>query len=115
MRPGWAARSCTPSSWTSLSHGSRDARWHPTLSQPLPVNGASRTTATRTHSPHGVNGGSVSGDSPVSTRVSATSRSLMFLYGALVPVPHDRDVVAVAINERFAELGGDHPIRYSNE
>lgn len=39
----------------------------------------------------------------------------MSLYGALVPVPHDRDVVAVAINERFAELGGDHPIRYSNE
>jgi hypothetical protein len=37
------------------------------------------------------------------------------LYGALVPVVHDRDVLAVAINERFAELGGDHPIPYSDD
>lgn len=37
------------------------------------------------------------------------------LYGALVPVPHDRDVLAVVINERFAELGGDHPIPYSDD
>ena len=37
------------------------------------------------------------------------------LYGALVPVVHDRDVIAVAINERFAELGGDHPIPYSDD
>jgi hypothetical protein len=37
------------------------------------------------------------------------------LYGALVPIPYDRDVLAVAINERFAELGGDHPIPYSDD
>ncbi len=37
------------------------------------------------------------------------------LYGALVPVPYDRDVLAVALNERFAELGGDHPIPYSDD
>ena len=29
------------------------------------------------------------------------------LYNALVPDVHDRDVLAVAINERFAEMGGD--------
>jgi hypothetical protein len=32
------------------------------------------------------------------------------LFGALVGTDHDRDVLAVALNERFAELGGDHPI-----
>jgi hypothetical protein len=37
------------------------------------------------------------------------------LYGALVPHTHDRDVIAVALNERFAELGGDHPIPYSDD
>jgi hypothetical protein len=37
------------------------------------------------------------------------------LYAALVPEPHDRDVLAVALNERFAELGGDHPIPYSDD
>ncbi len=37
------------------------------------------------------------------------------LYGALVPQTHDRDVLAVAINERFAELGGDHPLPYSDD
>jgi hypothetical protein len=33
-----------------------------------------------------------------------------FLYGALTPTPHDHDVIAHAINERFSELGGDHPV-----
>ena len=28
-----------------------------------------------------------------------------YLYGALVPSDHDRNVIAVALNERFAELG----------
>src|SRR6202011_19756 len=31
-----------------------------------------------------------------------------FLYGALQPSPHDHDVIAQALNERFVELGGDH-------
>lgn len=34
------------------------------------------------------------------------------LYGALVGDPHDRDVLAVALNERFAELGHHHPLAY---
>jgi hypothetical protein len=37
------------------------------------------------------------------------------LYGALIADPHDRDVLAVALNERFAEMGGDHPIPYSDD
>jgi len=36
-----------------------------------------------------------------------------YLYGALIPTPHDGDLIAAALNERFAELGGDHPIPYS--
>jgi hypothetical protein len=35
-----------------------------------------------------------------------------FLYGALVPTPHDHDVIAHALNERFVELGGNHPVPY---
>jgi hypothetical protein len=35
-----------------------------------------------------------------------------FLYGALTPTPHDHDIIAHAINERFSELGGDHPVPY---
>ncbi|MEO5842813.1 MAG: hypothetical protein ABIQ73_22405 [Acidimicrobiales bacterium] len=38
-----------------------------------------------------------------------------YLYGALVASTHDRDVLAVALNERFAELGGDHPVPYTND
>lgn len=37
------------------------------------------------------------------------------LHGALVTSPHDRDLLAVALNERFAELGGDHPVPYSDD
>jgi len=37
------------------------------------------------------------------------------LFGALIPITHDRDVLAVALNERFAEMGGDHPIPYSDD
>ena len=37
-----------------------------------------------------------------------------FLYGALVPSPHDHDVVVHALNERFVELGGNHPVAYSD-
>lgn len=38
-----------------------------------------------------------------------------YLYGALTPTDHDRDLLAVALNERFAELGRDHPVRYSED
>ena len=38
-----------------------------------------------------------------------------YLYGALVATTHDRDVIAVALNERFSELGGDHPVPYSDD
>lgn len=37
------------------------------------------------------------------------------LYGALIADPHDRDIVAVALNERFAELGQDHPLTYASD
>ena len=35
-----------------------------------------------------------------------------FLYGALEPTVHDHDLIAHAINERFVELGGNHPVPY---
>lgn len=38
-----------------------------------------------------------------------------YLFGALVASPHDHDVIAVALNERFSELGGDHPVPYSGD
>jgi hypothetical protein len=38
-----------------------------------------------------------------------------FLFGALVPSDHNHDLIAHAINERFVELGGDHPVTYSRE
>ena len=38
-----------------------------------------------------------------------------YLVGALVVPNHDHDVIAVALNERFAELGGDHPVPYSGD
>jgi hypothetical protein len=37
------------------------------------------------------------------------------LYGALVASDHNRDLLAVALNERFAELGGDHPVPYTGD
>ncbi len=37
-----------------------------------------------------------------------------FCYGALLPSAHDHDVIAHALNERFVELGGNHPIGYSD-
>jgi hypothetical protein len=37
------------------------------------------------------------------------------LFGALVASPPDRDLLAVALNERFSELGADHPIPYSDD
>jgi hypothetical protein len=38
-----------------------------------------------------------------------------FLYGALEPSPHDHDVIAHALNERFVELGGNHPVPYTED
>jgi hypothetical protein len=35
-----------------------------------------------------------------------------FLYGILQPSTHDHDVIAQALNERFVEIGGDHPVPY---
>jgi hypothetical protein len=35
-----------------------------------------------------------------------------YLYGALRPTTHDHDVIAHALNERFSEMGGDHPVPY---
>ena len=37
------------------------------------------------------------------------------LYGALVATAHDSDVLAVALNERFCELGGNHPVPYAGD
>ncbi len=37
------------------------------------------------------------------------------LLHALVPSVTDRDLIAVAINERFSEIGRDHPIAYSDD
>jgi len=35
-----------------------------------------------------------------------------FLAGVLEPSIHDHDLVAHALNERFVELGDDHPVAY---
>ena len=37
------------------------------------------------------------------------------LFEALIPTVSDRDLLAVALNERINELGGDHPIPYSDD
>ena len=36
-----------------------------------------------------------------------------FLYGVLSPSGHAHDVIAQALNKRFAELGGNHPVPYT--
>lgn len=36
-------------------------------------------------------------------------------YGALAPSAHDRDVIAHTLNERFTELGRNHPVPYSED
>jgi len=38
-----------------------------------------------------------------------------YLFGALEPGPHEYDVLAHTLNERFVELGGNHPIPYSDD
>ena len=34
------------------------------------------------------------------------------VHGALEPSAHDHDLIAHALNERFVELGGNHPVAY---
>ena len=36
-------------------------------------------------------------------------------YGALEPSTHDADVIAQTLNERFTELGRNHPVPYSDD
>jgi hypothetical protein len=38
-----------------------------------------------------------------------------YRHGQTVPDPAQHDVLAHALNERFAELGGDHPVPYSSD
>ncbi len=38
-----------------------------------------------------------------------------FLYGALETSAHDHDIIAHALNERFVELGGNHPVPYDED
>jgi hypothetical protein len=38
-----------------------------------------------------------------------------YLYGALMPTSHDHDIIAHALNERFVELGGNHPVPYAED
>jgi urocanate hydratase len=35
-----------------------------------------------------------------------------YLHGALEPSDHDHDLIAHALNERFVELGRNHPVPY---
>lgn len=37
------------------------------------------------------------------------------MFGALVSDDHNRDILAVALNERFSELGRDHPVPYAGD
>jgi hypothetical protein len=38
-----------------------------------------------------------------------------YLSGILDPSPNDRAVIAHVLNERFSELGENHPVRYGIE
>jgi hypothetical protein len=38
-----------------------------------------------------------------------------FLYGLVAPEAHDHDVIAHALNERFSELGRNHPVAYQRD
>ncbi len=35
-----------------------------------------------------------------------------YLYEALEPTSHDHDIVAHALNEKFVEMGDNHPVPY---
>lgn len=34
---------------------------------------------------------------------------------SVLPTPHNHDLLAHALNERFTELGRNHPVRYSED
>ncbi len=36
-----------------------------------------------------------------------------FLFATLAPSAHDHDLLAQALNDRFVEMGGNHPVPYS--
>jgi hypothetical protein len=38
-----------------------------------------------------------------------------FCCGLLEPSPYDHDVIAQALNERFVELGSNHPVAYFDD
>ena len=38
-----------------------------------------------------------------------------YLFGALQPTSRDHNVIAHALNERFVELGGNHPVPYDDD
>jgi hypothetical protein len=38
-----------------------------------------------------------------------------FLFGVLSPTSRDHHVIAHALNERFTELGKNHPVAYSGD
>lgn len=38
-----------------------------------------------------------------------------FVFGALVPTAHDLELITLALNERFAELGQGQPVPYSED
>lgn len=38
-----------------------------------------------------------------------------YVHGALTPSPHEADMIALALNERFSELGRNHPMPYSDD
>ncbi len=46
---------------------------------------------------------------------STTLEIEAYLLGALKATTEDQDLLAVALNERFSELGGDHPMSYSDD
>ena len=46
---------------------------------------------------------------------STTLEIEAYLLGALKATTEDQDLLAVALNERFSELGGDHPMPYSDD
>jgi hypothetical protein len=47
--------------------------------------------------------------------MSSATEVEAYLYGALQATDHDHDIIAHALNERFVELGGDHPVPYSDD
>jgi hypothetical protein len=94
--------------------------------EPLsPLNGRIRNVTTAwLHFGSRFSGSKATSACPSGTCGSATSRSVgmstalevdAILCSALIADPHDRDVLGVALNERFSETGRDHPIPYSDD